>query len=116
MDSWTPAQMDIMRKGGNQKCISYLSAKGILPTTPIKQKYESDAAQLYKHILKARAEGEFCVVIQFVLSVVFVESNVVIWAYHELDLFCIMLSKTVNRIRVVQENPNQPKFPKRNLT
>jgi len=58
MDSWTPAQMDIMKKGGNQKCISYISAKGVLPSTPIKQKYESDAAQLYKHILKARAEGK----------------------------------------------------------
>lgn len=46
-----------MKLGGNQKCISYLSSKGILPSTPIKQKYESDVAQLYKEILKARAEG-----------------------------------------------------------
>jgi ADP-ribosylation factor GTPase-activating protein 1 len=58
MDSWTPAQMQTMRTGGNQKCISYLSSKGILPSTPIKAKYESDVAQLYKHILKARAEGK----------------------------------------------------------
>ena len=58
MDSWTPAQMEIMKLGGNQKCQSYLSAKGILPSTPIKQKYESDVAQLYKEILKAKAEGE----------------------------------------------------------
>jgi hypothetical protein len=50
--------MEIMKLGGNQKCQSYLSAKGILPSTPIKQKYESDVAQLYKEILKARAEGE----------------------------------------------------------
>ncbi len=57
MDSWTPAQMTIMKLGGNQKCQSYLSSKGILPSTPIKAKYESDAAQLYKEILKARAEG-----------------------------------------------------------
>lgn len=46
-----------MKLGGNQKCQSYLSSKGILPSTPIKQKYESDVAQLYKEILKARAEG-----------------------------------------------------------
>ena len=46
-----------MKHGGNQKCISHLSSKGILPGTPIKQKYESDVAQLYKEILKARAEG-----------------------------------------------------------
>ena len=58
MDSWTPAQMEIMKTGGNQKCQSYLSAKGILPSTPIKQKYENDVAQLYKEIVKARAEGE----------------------------------------------------------
>ncbi|KAL7534655.1 hypothetical protein ACHAXR_006018 [Thalassiosira sp. AJA248-18] len=57
MDSWTPAQMQLMKMGGNQKCKAYLSSKGVLPSTPIKQKYESDAAQLYKHILKARAEG-----------------------------------------------------------
>ena len=59
MDSWTPAQMQLMKLGGNSKCQSYLSSKGILPSTPIKQKYESDVAQLYKEILKARAEGEF---------------------------------------------------------
>ena len=57
MDSWTPQQLTLMKLGGNQKCQSYLSSKGILPSTPIKQKYESDVAQLYKEILKARAEG-----------------------------------------------------------
>eukprot|EP00578_Thalassiosira_sp_NH16_P026009 CAMPEP_0181093116 /NCGR_PEP_ID=MMETSP1071-20121207/9277_1 /TAXON_ID=35127 /ORGANISM="Thalassiosira sp., Strain NH16" /LENGTH=510 /DNA_ID=CAMNT_0023175335 /DNA_START=240 /DNA_END=1772 /DNA_ORIENTATION=+ len=58
MDSWTPAQIQVMKLGGNKKCQSYLSSKGIMPSTPIKAKYESDAAQLYKHILKARAEGK----------------------------------------------------------
>lgn len=58
MDSWTPPQLQLMKLGGNQKCQSYLSSKGILPSTPIKQKYESDVAQLYKEILKARAEGK----------------------------------------------------------
>lgn len=57
MDSWTPAQMELMKAGGNQKCEDYLTSKGIPPNTPIKEKYESDAAQLYKEILKARAEG-----------------------------------------------------------
>jgi ADP-ribosylation factor GTPase-activating protein 1 len=42
MDSWTPQQLTLMKLGGNQKCQSYLSSKGILPSTPIKQKYESD--------------------------------------------------------------------------
>jgi len=57
MDSWTPQQLTLMKLGGNQKCTEYLSSKGIRPGTPIKQKYESDVAQLYKEILKARAEG-----------------------------------------------------------
>lgn len=59
MDSWTPQQLSLMKLGGNQNCQSYLSSKGILPSTPIKAKYESDAAQLYKEILKARSEGSF---------------------------------------------------------
>lgn len=57
MDSWTEAQLAIMKGGGNEKCNQYLKSKGIDPRTPIKQKYESDAAQLYKEILKARVEG-----------------------------------------------------------
>lgn len=57
MDSWTDKQLALMKNGGNQKCNDYLKSKGIDPRTPIKAKYESDAAQLYKEILKARAEG-----------------------------------------------------------
>ncbi len=57
MDSWTDAQLAIMKGGGNEKCNQYLKNKGIDPRAPIKQKYESDAAQLYKEILKARIEG-----------------------------------------------------------
>lgn len=49
--------MAIMKGGGNDKCNQYLKSKGIDPRAPIKQKYESDAAQLYKEILKARVEG-----------------------------------------------------------
>mmetsp|Transcript_927 Transcript_927/g.1158 ORF Transcript_927/g.1158 Transcript_927/m.1158 type:complete len:476 (-) Transcript_927:218-1645(-) len=57
MDSWTPKQLDIMKKGGNQKCESFLISKGVSKNTPIKPKYESPAAQLYKEVLKARVEG-----------------------------------------------------------
>jgi hypothetical protein len=47
-----------MKTGGNDKCKTYLTSKGIeVETTPIKQKYESDEAQLYKEILKARVAG-----------------------------------------------------------
>jgi len=57
MDSWTDQQLKLMKCGGNQKCAQYLSSKGVASGTAIKQKYESDAAQLYKEVLKARAEG-----------------------------------------------------------
>jgi ADP-ribosylation factor GTPase-activating protein 1 len=57
MDSWTDKQLALMKTGGNQKCNDYLQSKGIAPRTPIKAKYESDAAQLYKEILKAKVEG-----------------------------------------------------------
>lgn len=58
MDSWTDQQLALMKTGGNDKCNQYLQAKGIGPRTPIKQKYESDVAQLYKQVLKARVEGK----------------------------------------------------------
>lgn len=46
-----------MKQGGNQACNDYLQKFGIAPRTPIKEKYESPTAQLYKEILKARVEG-----------------------------------------------------------
>jgi len=46
-----------MKSGGNTKCATYLASKGISATIPIKEKYESPVAQLYKEIVKARAEG-----------------------------------------------------------
>jgi hypothetical protein len=57
MDSWTPAQLNLMKAGGNARCATYLQQKGIPSGTPIKEKYESPAAQLYKEVLKARVEG-----------------------------------------------------------
>lgn len=60
MDSWTPAQLKIMKAGGNDACNNYLKARGInVSQKPpaIKQKYDSDAAALYKEVIKARAEG-----------------------------------------------------------
>ena len=58
MDSWTDAQLAQMKMGGNDKCNAYLQQHGIGPRTPIKPKYESPVAQLYKAILKARVEGK----------------------------------------------------------
>jgi ADP-ribosylation factor GTPase-activating protein 1 len=57
MDSWPEKQLQLMKNGGNQACNDYLQKHGIGPRTPIKQKYESPVAQLYKEVLKARVEG-----------------------------------------------------------
>lgn len=57
MDSWNPKQLQLMKGGGNAKCAAYLTQKGVAANTPIKQKYESPAAQLYKEVLRARVEG-----------------------------------------------------------
>lgn len=57
MDSWTDKQLALMKNGGNEKCNDYLKRHGIDARTPIKQKYESPVAQLYKEVLKARVEG-----------------------------------------------------------
>jgi len=57
MDSWTDQHLSLMRAGGNAACAKYLKEHGISPSTPIKQKYPSPQAQLYKAILKARVNG-----------------------------------------------------------
>jgi len=58
MDSWTPAQLAIMRTGGNDACNQYLHNKGVPKTASIKEKYDSDAAALYKLVIKARVDGK----------------------------------------------------------
>jgi len=57
MDSWTPSQLKLMKEGGNDKCTAHLKSKGISPSTAIREKYDNPDAQLYKEIIKARAEG-----------------------------------------------------------
>ena len=60
MDSWSEQQLQIMKRGGNEACNSYLQSKSngsITARTPIKQKYDNNHAQLYKEILKARVAG-----------------------------------------------------------
>lgn len=57
MDSWTDTQLALMKTGGNAKCAAYLKGHGVDLKAPIRQKYEHPAAQLYKEVLKARAEG-----------------------------------------------------------
>ena len=58
MDSWTNAQISIMKHGGNTSCNDYLSKQGTLPsTTSSRLKYDNEHAQFYKELLKARAAG-----------------------------------------------------------
>lgn len=57
MDSWTPLQLKIMKAGGNDACNSFLQARGVSKNATIQEKYNSDAAALYKEVIKARAEG-----------------------------------------------------------
>jgi ADP-ribosylation factor GTPase-activating protein 1 len=57
MDSWTDTQLALMKCGGNAKCASFLKEHGVDLNASIREKYESPAAQLYKQVLKARAEG-----------------------------------------------------------
>lgn len=57
MDTWSPEQVQYMRFGGNGKLNDFLQARGVPKSTPIRQKYNSKAAELYREVLRARAEG-----------------------------------------------------------
>ena len=57
MDSWSEKQIKQMRMGGNDKCNSFLAKYGVAKETPIANKYNSPAAQLYRDRLLAEVEG-----------------------------------------------------------
>ena len=57
MDGWTEEQLKIMKMSGNDKCASYLASKGVIASTPLREKYSISATQLYKLILKAQGES-----------------------------------------------------------
>jgi len=57
MDSWKPTQIALMKASGNAKCEAFLKTRGISASASITEKYNSDAAKLYREVLKARAEG-----------------------------------------------------------
>ena len=58
MDSWTDAQLQRMKMGGNQQCKDFLKRYGIdFEKQSIRQRYDSAPAQLYKDVLDARIEG-----------------------------------------------------------
>ena len=47
-----------MKKGGNVNLNKYLEDRSIARSTPIREKYDNDAAQLYKLQLKARVDNQ----------------------------------------------------------
>jgi ADP-ribosylation factor GTPase-activating protein 1 len=60
MDRWTDQQIALMKAGGNQNCKDYLTSHGIIngwTRMSVKEKFDTPAAELYKQVLKARAEG-----------------------------------------------------------
>jgi hypothetical protein len=58
MDSWTDQQLTIMKAGGNQKCKDFISKHGVdVHAVSIKERYDNPPAELYRQVLKARAEG-----------------------------------------------------------
>ena len=59
LDSWTEKQIQQMRAGGNTRCIEFLKKQGINMSTetPIREKYDTTAAELYRQVLLARVEG-----------------------------------------------------------
>jgi len=58
MDSWSEKQLKKMIVGGNGPCSAFLEEHGITPRTPIKVKYNSKAAEVYKTRIEALAEGK----------------------------------------------------------
>eukprot|EP01029_Cantina_marsupialis_P029111 TRINITY_DN779811_c0_g1_i1.p1 TRINITY_DN779811_c0_g1~~TRINITY_DN779811_c0_g1_i1.p1 ORF type:complete len:442 (-),score=127.87 TRINITY_DN779811_c0_g1_i1:300-1625(-) len=57
MDSWTQKQIKIMKIGGNAKMRAFFKENGIDPNSPVKSKYTSRYADLYREQIKAKIEG-----------------------------------------------------------
>jgi len=56
MDSWQPLQLRMMQLGGNQRFKDFLQEHGIPEDMPIRQKYNTRAAEWYRKNLLAEAE------------------------------------------------------------
>ena len=58
MDSWKPDELRRMQVGGNQATVNFLAKYGVPKNTPIKEKYNSPAAELLREKVKALAGGK----------------------------------------------------------
>ena len=50
MDSWTEKEIKAMQVGGNKQMNDFLASHGVPKKTPIKRKYNSSAAALYREV------------------------------------------------------------------
>ena len=59
MDAWTDVQVEKMKNGGNQRCKDFLEKHGIdTASCSIRDKYDTQAGQLYQQVINARVAGE----------------------------------------------------------
>jgi len=58
MDSWSDKQVAMMRLGGNEKLAKWFKEKGVSSGLSIAEKYNSDAAELYRLRLAAARDGK----------------------------------------------------------
>lgn len=67
MDAWTDRQIRLMRQGSNDRCNAFLRDHGVEVDNSnnkedvrsrIRQKYDTEAAQLYQQVLKAEIDGK----------------------------------------------------------
>merc|ERR1719247_693781 len=54
MDTWKPLQLKLMELGGNQRLKDFFKQHNIPEDMPIKQKYNTRAAEWYRKNLRAR--------------------------------------------------------------
>lgn len=50
MDSWTEKEIKAMQVGGNKQMNDFLASHGVSKKSPIKKKYNSSAAALYREM------------------------------------------------------------------
>jgi len=57
LDSWSQDYLKKMQLGGNEDLIKFLAEYGVPKSTPIVEKYNSKAAEVYREMMRARFEG-----------------------------------------------------------
>lgn len=58
MDTWSPKQLEMMKRGGNDNCNSFLKEYGVPDGLSISQKYDNAVARLYKEKIDTISQGK----------------------------------------------------------